>query len=98
MKSKFLLTALLSIGIIGMASAQGFSKNDRIGSKNDRIGGPHKTVIVTRHESPRKVVVSPRKTVIVKHVVSRPRKTQIHRIEKRHQRVVVVKHYNKRHF
>lgn len=91
MKSKFLLTALLSIGIIGMASAQGFSKNDRIGLKNDRIGGPHKTVIVTRHESPRKVV-------IVKHVVSRPQKRQIHRIEKRHQRVVVVKHYNKRHF
>lgn len=91
MKSKFLLTALLSIGIIGMASAQGFSKNDR-------IGGPHKTVIVTRHEQPRKTVMSPRKVVIVKHVYARPQKRKIYRIEKRHQRVMVVKHYNKRHF
>ena len=45
MKTKLLLTVLFSIGIIGITSAQGFAKNDR-------MGGPRQTEMVKVQHGP----------------------------------------------
>jgi len=76
MKTKFLLTVLFSIGIIGITSAQGLAGNDR-------IGGPRHAEIVKMHEA---------RTIAADHRFSRHERRRMRREERRHRRMVVRHH------
>jgi len=70
MKTKILLTVLFSIGIIGITSAQGFSKNER-------FGGPRHAEIARMHE---------RHEIAADRRISRHERKRMRREERRHER------------
>jgi len=77
MKTKFLLAVLFSIGIIGITSAQGLAKNDR-------IGGPRQAEMARVHEA---------RTIAANHRINRRERRKMRREERRHHRRMVVRHH-----